>query len=147
MSKHEVPWSRAYNIDETAVRYVPLPDCGGSRGEGGLHSILYVASSPPRPGAARTLAFLCSPGHKQMEKRLALCLQDGEGRGGGRGEGLVTTCLFLTLLTLFEANASWHLHAKFTSCLFIYDAVCTVSAFSVVKGCNTLSAKLRFCDT
>ena len=141
MSKHEGPWSRAYNIDETAVRYVPLPDCGGSRGEGGLHSIPYVASSPPRPGAARTLAFLCSPGHKQMEKRLAFCLQDGEGEEREWSQPVY----FLTLLTLFEANASWHLHTKFTSCLFIYDAVCTVSAFSVVKGCNTLSAKLRFC--
>ena len=36
-----------------------------------------------------------------------------------------------------------HHHARFESCLLTYDSVCTVSAFSFVKGCNTKSAKAR----
>ena len=31
MSKHEVPWSRVFNIDETAVRYAPLSEYGWTR--------------------------------------------------------------------------------------------------------------------
>ena len=42
-----------------------------------------------------------------------------------------------------EANVSLHLHATFRSCLLLFDAVCTVSTFSLVKGCNTFSPVLR----
>ena len=42
-----------------------------------------------------------------------------------------------------EANVSLQFHAKFKSCLLIFDAVCTVSAFSLVQGCNTFSFVLR----
>ena len=42
-----------------------------------------------------------------------------------------------------EANVSLHLHATFKSCLLIFDAGCTVSTFSLVKGCNTFSPVLR----
>ena len=42
-----------------------------------------------------------------------------------------------------EANVSLHLHAMFKSCLLIFDAVCAVSAFSLIQGCNTLSPVLR----
>ena len=42
-----------------------------------------------------------------------------------------------------EANVSLHLHATFNSCVLLFDAVCTVSTFSLVKGCNTFSPVLR----
>ena len=40
-------------------------------------------------------------------------------------------------------NVSFHPHAKFESCLLKFDAVCTVSAFSLVQGYNTRSFVLR----
>ena len=36
-----------------------------------------------------------------------------------------------------EAIVNLHLRAKVKSCLLMYGAVCTVSAFSLVRGCNT----------
>ena len=49
-------------------------------------------------------------------------------RGGRRSEGV-------------EANLSVHLHAQFKNCLLISNAVCTVSASSLVQGCNTLKKR------
>ena len=46
-----------------------------------------------------------------------------------------------TLPLLVVANVSFHLHAKFLYYLLSYDAVCTVSAFGLVKGYSTLSAE------
>ena len=40
-------------------------------------------------------------------------------------------------------NVSLHPHAKFKSCLLKFDAVCTVSAFSLVQGYSTFSFVLQ----
>ena len=42
-----------------------------------------------------------------------------------------------------EANVSLHPHAKFKGCLLKFDAVCTVSSFSLVQGSDTYPSVLR----